>query len=389
MTAGKTEQAMEIAAPHPEIKRDLNYKVMAREIEQKDFFRYFERITAARKIPFDASFELTYNCNLHCCHCYIPRDNKQEVGGRKSEELSYSEVCSILDQLADMGCFHLELTGGEVFTRPDILQILDYAKKKGFYVIVLTNGTLITPYLADQLKDLRINQVDISVYGMVQKTYEATTKVSGSFLKCLQGIKLLLKRDIPICLKMTVTTLNADEFGKVKAFAKDIGVGFQWGYFIFPKIDGSKEPLAFRISPQEAINLEVKNQTSLFQEESAFRKTRNSSNNDNFFHCNAGKNSLGITAYGQIVLCLQYRFPRYDLRRGTLKDGWQELVNYVESLRPATNYQCVYCELREFCQCCPADGWLNESDRNACVPYFRELAAIRSKRMRYGNKSIR
>lgn len=349
-----------------------------KELGSDKFWADLYKKSVQKEVPISGSFELTYQCNLRCQHCYVSIP-------KNSEELSYSEVCSILDQLAEIGCFHLNLTGGEIFTRPDLVKVLEYAKKKGFYVILLTNGTLITPEIADCLKELNINKVDISLYGMSETTYESVTQVPGSFQKCLEGIELLRRRNIPMCLKITVLTLNMEEFVQVKAFAEKLKVRFQWGYFIHPKIDGSKEPLKFRISAEEAINLEIINQPHLFDEERNRREKKEvSSRRDSFFYCNAGRNSLAITPYGELNLCLEHHFPGYDLRKGSLSEGWKELVNYVKSAEPGKNYQCKDCDLEEFCQWCPAEGWLERGDRSACVPYFKKLAQLRSERMENG-----
>jgi radical SAM protein with 4Fe4S-binding SPASM domain len=345
-----------------------------RQIKEDQFWNYFYKRTTQKGIPFRASFELTYQCNLSCCHCYITRDDSKK-------ELSYEEICSVLDQLAEMGCFHLDLTGGEIFTRADILKILEYAKKKGFYLILLTNGTLITPNVADYLKDLGINQVDISLYGITKKTYKSITRVPGSFQRCFQGINLLHDRKIPICIKMTVMNLNIGEFDDVKNFAKKLKVPFRYGYFIHPKINCSKEPLEFRLSSKEGIELEKRNHPYLFEEEKRSKKEKEtSSKREGLFYCNAGKNSFAITPYGEMNLCLEYHFPGYDLRKGSLSKGWKELVNYVKSAKPDKNYECGNCELQEFCQWCPAVGLLEEGDRNACNPYYKELATMKRKK---------
>jgi len=342
-----------------------------KEIESHVFWENLSKKAEAAKIPFKASFELTYNCNLRCRHCYVVQNSRRK-------ELSYDEVCFILDQLAREGCFHLNITGGEPLTRPDFSEILTYAKKKGFYLILLTNGTLVTPEIADCLKDSRINQVDISLYGMTEDTYESITQVPGSFQRCLQGINLLHDRNIPIFLKMTVMNLNIEEFDDVKNFAKRLEVPFRYGYFVHPKSDGSKEPLAFRLSPEEGIKLEMINHPHLFEQKKGIEKgNRAASRNNGLFYCNAGRNSLAITPYGELNICLEYHFPKYDLRRGNIAQGWKELVNYVKSTRPTAACGCGNCELVEFCQWCPAEGYLNEGDKNTCVPYFKELARIK------------
>lgn len=351
-------------------------------IKAKKFWKDLYEKSAQKEIPLKASFELTYQCNLRCLHCYIPRTINPKPKAQNSKELSYCEVCPILDQLADLGCFHLNLTGGESLTRPDFFKILTYARRKGFYAILLTNATLITPRIADNLKDLDINQVDISLYGITPQTYEKITRIPGSFTRCLKGIQLLRQRNINISIKMMVMTFNLAEFARVRAFAKNLGVRFQWGYLINPRIDGSKEPLRYRISPETAIDLELRYRPHLSEEEKTpLEKKRLPFEKVGFFYCNAGKNSLTMTPYGEMNLCLEYRFPQYDLRRGSVRESWKELVNYVKSIKASSTYQCGDCEVKQFCQWCPAVGWLEEGDRGACSSYYRELARIRRDRI--------
>ncbi len=90
----------------------------------------------SNNIPLKVVIELTTRCNLRCCHCYVEP---------KSEDmLSTSEVKDLLDQLAAEGCMYLVMTGGEILERPDLLEILRYARAKQFALELKTNGSLTT-----------------------------------------------------------------------------------------------------------------------------------------------------------------------------------------------------------------------------------------------------
>lgn len=341
------------------------------EVKKEKFWSSFYKKTAGQKIPFEASFELTYRCNLRCRHCYIvPDPHKQE--------LNTNEVIFILDQLAEAGCLQLYLTGGEIFTREDIFKILKVARNKGFNITLSTNGTLINSEAADRIKELGLIWLEISLYGITKETYQAVTQIPGSFKQCLKGIGLLKKRDIPLWLKMTVMRQNVEEFDQIKAFADELGVGFRYGGHIHSRIDGSRIPLSFCLSPEECINLEMKN-LNPFEEEKRPKKTPTTKRR--FFYCNAGRNSLAITAYGEMNLCISYRLPQYNLREESLYSSWKKLVNFVKLTQPGQNYKCHDCDLFEFCSWCPADGWLEERDLSACIPYFRRLAELRRERI--------
>ena len=351
---------------------------MLSEIRQVKFWDEFQEKTAGKRIPFRASLELTYGCNLRCCHCSIDQGSVE-----RKRELTTEEVYSILDQLADLGCFQLILTDGEIFIRKDVFEILTYARKKGFYIIILTNGTLITPEVADYIRDLGINRVELSSYGVTAKTFESITQVQGSFDRWQKSINLLKERNIPFLLKMIVMTLNKNEVSQVKRLAEKLGVKFICGYILIPSFDGSQDNLTFRLSAREAIHLERENSPRLFEWEEG--KSESLPHRKEFFYCSAGRNSLAITSYGELIPCLELRVPKCNLRKESLLSCWKKLANYVKSFKPSKTYQCGDCDLRKFCNWCPSQAWLEMKDINACIPYFKELAELRRERVKKGN----
>ena len=164
---------------------------MPRPIEvlsKESFWSRLAEKAAANRVPFEAMIELTYGCNLRCVHCFNP--THQAKG-----ELATRQITAILDQLAEVGCFQVGFTGGEIFTRRDVFEILAYAKTKGFAVTVLTNATLITPERADRLKAIRPHSIEISIYGATRETYERVTRIPGSFQHFLTGVQLLRERE--------------------------------------------------------------------------------------------------------------------------------------------------------------------------------------------------
>ncbi len=346
-----------------------------KNIKEQIFWRDLYSRTHEKNIPFKAQFELTYKCNLKCCHCNI-------IPELRREELTTEEAYSILDQLAKAGCLEISFTGGEPLTRPDIFEILTYSKKKGFYVTLLTNGTLVRPGVADKLRDINIDKIEISFYSVTSQTFDKITGVRGSFHRCLGGIKLLKKGNIPIVLKMPVMTLNLKEFDRVKELAREQGILFRYNHIIMPNFDGSPGPLLYRLSPKETVDLEIANYPFADSEKESVQKdSKPIIRKDRFFYCSAGRNSLAINPYGELNLCLDFHFPRYDLKKGDLLSGWKVLVDYVAGAKPGESYQCRDCEFRDFCCWCPVQGWAEIRDLSACVPYFKESAKLRAERL--------
>src|SRR5207344_1613779 len=71
-------------------------------------------------IPLGVQLDLTYRCNERCVHCYLDHDDHGE--------LTSAEITSLLDQLAGAGVFFLTISGGEIFLRPDLFDILAHAR---------------------------------------------------------------------------------------------------------------------------------------------------------------------------------------------------------------------------------------------------------------------
>lgn len=163
----------------------------------------------AQRVPVSGSVEITQRCNLRCAHCYnsLPLSDKEAW----RNELTYDEHCRILDEITAAGCLWLLYTGGEIFVRKDFLDIYTYAKKKGLIISLFTNGTLITPKVADYLVRWRPFSIEITLYGRTRETYERVTGIPGSYERCMQGIKLLMERDLPLKLKTMAITINKHE----------------------------------------------------------------------------------------------------------------------------------------------------------------------------------
>lgn len=345
-------------------------------------------------LPLTAMFELTYKCNLRCRHCYVVPDmhNGLRDGGLR-RELDTRQVFNILDQLAEAGCLNIGFTGGEPFVREDIIDILEYARKKAFNIIVFTNGTLITPQMANILKGLNINKVDISFHTTHKDTFDWLTKVKGTYKKVLRSVRLLKERGVDIYLKTTAMTINRDDLINIKHLAKKIGVHFRWGLEITPGWHGKKENLKFRLKSEEIFELQKNMQENAEIEydkldilkkkdielgialKNRMRK-RYRIDHQRLFRCGAGRSEMVINPYGEMRICFDILSPAYQILKGNLNEGWRILSDYVKSASPGSNYRCHRCKLAPYCNTCPARRWLECGDLSTCSPYHKKMAKL-------------
>src|SRR6188472_3885750 len=190
----------------------------------------------AAGLPLSGTIEVTRRCPLTCAHCYnnLPMADREAA----QRELSYDEHCRLLDQISDAGCLWLLYTGGEIFARRDFIDIYSYARRRGLLITLFTNGTIITPAIADRLVEERPFAIEITLYGRTRETYERLTGIPGSFDRCMRGIRLLKERGLPLKLKTVAVTINRHEIHDMERFAEEeLGVPLKFDGMINARID--------------------------------------------------------------------------------------------------------------------------------------------------------
>lgn len=347
------------------------------EVEYEEFGRRLQEKAKAKRIPILGSMEVTARCNLNCVHCYInlPAGDRQA----KENELSYDEFCQIIDQIVDEGCLWLLLTGGEPLVRPDFLDIYTYAKKKGLIVTIFTNGTLITQRIADFLAEWRPASVGITLYGRTKETYERVTRVPRSYERCMRGVDLLLQHRIPVRLKTVAMTLNYHELWDMQAYAEDLGLQFRFDAMIHGRLDGSKQALCVRLSPQEVVDLDLsdaKRRKAL--QEACQRPWAPPADPERLYYCGAGLFAFHVDPYGQLSVCIISRHSQYALRQGGFAEGWRDPLRHVHMQRRSREVGCRTCVLHRMCSQCPAQSQLEHGDDETPVEFICEVTHLRA-----------
>ena len=350
----------------------MEHRPKIQEISQAQFWSSLGQKAAEQRVPFDASLELTYGCNLRCVHCYNPTHKAQG-------EIMTEQFYAVLDQLADEGCLRIAFTGGETLTRRDCFEIFTYAKQKGFAIILYTNATMISPDAADRIEALAPQTVEVSIYGATQETYERVTRIPGSFPLFLRGVCLLRQRNVPLLIKMPVMTLNQHEVVQARALVQGWGIKFVYCTEIFPRVDGSREPLQYRVAPDEVIRIDsAMVGARRWRAEGGGERQESCAAGNGLFTCKCGKNALAVTPYGRMNLCVSLPTPQYDLRTGTVAEGWKSLVDLVDraNAAPGEAYECPQCSVQRHCRQGPMNAWLETRTLESCLPYFKELATL-------------
>lgn len=324
-----------------------------------------------KKFPLRAMFELTYRCNFNCVYCYIPcQERRKNSEERRQKELNTKQVFSILEQLRDMGCFYLGFTGGEIFLRKDIFDIFWFAKRLGVNIIILTNGSLINEKEAEELRRLSLNKVDITLHSMNKDNFENITQAKGSFEKVMKAINLLHRRNIPLGLKNCLLKENKDDLEEVMIFSKRLNAVARLGAGVVSRLDGSLEPI------QHSVDADLAYQPAPLKPEFSLEpcSVKHTGQKRKVFRCGVGTESLTINPKGEIKICLEIDYPKFNIAKLGLKKAWQELNRIIGLIEQGDNFKCRKCQLYRYCSSCPARSWAFDGTFTSCAPHYKDLA---------------
>jgi AdoMet-dependent heme synthase len=334
--------------------------------------------------PLSVHFDLTYRCNERCVHCYLDHDDHGE--------LTTAECLAVMEDLARAGTLFLTFSGGEIFLRPDLYEILGAARRLHFDVSLKTNALLVTKERAAQLREFSVRRVQISVYSDIPEVHDAITKVRGSLERTLAAIPLLLEEGLQVKLACPLMRENLLAYRGVMALADKIGIPYVLDLTITPMMDGSEAPLAHRVpvssllpvlrdpalhaskpqpTPQAALAAKdypqpIGSAVSSGLESSAYQD----------LPCSAGHNSCYISPYGDVYPCVQLPQAAGNLRSKRFSEIWYHApqLERLRGIRESHLPVCSRCEIRSYCERCPGLALMEGGDLLGAYERACELA---------------
>jgi len=306
----------------------------------------------ALNVPLSVHLDVTYRCNERCEHCYLEHDDKGEM--------TITEIADLLGQLAEAGVFFLTISGGEPLMRRDFFQILSCARALLFNVKLKTNGVMIREMEAQRIRELGVEQVQISVYSHRDEIHDAITKLPGSLKKTLRAIAFLKSRGLKVSIANVLMQPNLLDAPHVQRLAKEMGVGYTLDPTITPMINGDTAVLKMR-APREALR-------------QAFRDPALVGNVNDFcsppvpaddsalgeLPCSAGHTSCYISPYGDLYPCVQFPLPSGNVRHQKFIDIWRnsDELNDVRRISARDLPTCSSCAHVASCTRCPGLAYM-------------------------------
>lgn len=310
-------------------------------------------------IPLSVHLDLTYRCNERCVHCYLDHDDHGEM--------TLAEIKDLIDQLAEAGVFFLILSGGEIFLRRDLFDIIEHARARSFSVKLKTNGVMIRKAKAERIAALGVESVQISVYSHKAEVHDAITKLPGSFRRTIEGARLLRANGVKVSFSNVLMKHNADDYPEVRALAKAIGADCTVDPTITPMMDGERSTLDLNI---DATALErLMRDTALVGDVEAFCTPPAGplAEEDALetLPCSAAHTACYVSPYGDVYPCVQFPLMCGNVRQTPFQEIWRDSpeLKDVRSITVSDLSGCSTCVHGGSCSRCPGLAYLEGNMR--------------------------
>lgn len=191
---------------------------------EQDLAYYFSEVLEKPLAkPLWIYLSLSHKCTYRCQMCGV-------VNILQGHELSVPAVKNIFDVIAGWGWdLTVVLTGGEIFLRNDIFEIIQYGAAKGLKIEAVSNGALITKELADKIISSGLKNIAISLDGAKEETHD-TIRQKGAFNKAISAIQNLVESKLKsgsgpqISVWVTIMRENVSELFDIIPLVKEAGV---------------------------------------------------------------------------------------------------------------------------------------------------------------------
>ena len=329
-----------------------------------------------RLYPSNAVWEITFLCNMRCLHCGT------SAGEKREDELTTEEALKLIDDLAELGCEFLTLSGGEPLLRKDWRELAGRLKERKIKLGLVTNGWCVNQRVVSDFKEIGFGMVGVSFDG-TQKTHDMIRRTPGSYEKAYQALRLIKESDQNVCALTQVSRLNLEELEDIYQDLLRIKIPLwriQMTTFtgrMCEMRDGTMGPedmpeLArkiLKIRNENKIRIDVGENIGYYGE-----LGQELWMGYPYLGCYAGCRVIGIESNGNIKGCLSMpeECVEGNIRKRALKDIWEDmsLFSYNRQFSPdkAEGF-CKDCPHLRFCRCGCATTALGASGNRFNNPY--------------------
>lgn len=305
--------------------------------------------------PSLISWNLTKKCNLRCPHCYM------EAGRPDEYELSTEECLGLIDELKALGTEMLILTGGEPLLRKDIYDIASYASSQGIWVVMGTNGVLITDKVAQKMIECGVQGVGISIDSIDAEKHNGFRGGPKAWEYSVRALEICQAHGLQVLVQTTVMEENYQEIPRLLDFAREKGA---WSFNLYFLVQTGRGQTMNDLSAEktdamlsELVEVQDQYRPMLVRSKCApqFKQIAYAKGKGGLESggCMAGTQYGRITPNGDVTPCPYMTVVAGNVREQSFTEIWQTSP-VLQQLRDVKQLKgrCGSCEFNELCGGC-------------------------------------
>nr|WP_304955822.1 radical SAM protein [uncultured Acetatifactor sp.] len=308
----------------------------------RDFKQRLMKESEEKKVLLSANVEITSICNFKCPHCY---NENVERGYMPLESFQ-----RIMNELKNLGCVYLTITGGEPLLHPQFEEIYKRTHKAGFIVSLFSNGYIIDNYL-ELLSRYKPYEVDISLYGIDDESYLINTGIING-KKVINNLELLEKKGITFSLKTVVTRNLLPYIEQMRLIAHTHNATFRLDAYVYLSPLQAKN--VERLTAKEIAELLLKSNEYVELERKALIE-RSSCIGEQLYNCRPGENNIFITWDENVKMC-PFGSEEHSCNIKGGKSSIEDARRYLQKigeLKWPKDKKCINCKYLTTCRKCP------------------------------------
>jgi mycofactocin radical SAM maturase len=298
--------------------------------------------------PICLTWELTYACNLACTHCL------SSSGRRDPKELSTDEAKALIDEIAEMQIFYINVGGGEPMIRHDFFELVEYAVSQHVGVKFSTNGTRIDRAAARRLAGIDYLDVQISIDGADALTSDRI-RGAGSYVAARRAMDYLMEENFgQFKISAVMTRQSIEQLSEFERLAKSYGAELRLTR-LRPSGRGVEtwNELHPTLEQNRRLYRWLKERPNVLTGDSFFHLSALGSPLDGLNLCGAGRVVCLIDPIGDVYACpfvIHNEFHAGNVRSAGLATVWRDSDLFRSLREPGNPGACASCGSYDACR---------------------------------------
>jgi radical SAM protein with 4Fe4S-binding SPASM domain len=310
--------------------------------------------------------DVLYQCDLDCAHCYLDK---------KSVPLHPTSFwLDVIDQAAEAGALAMTFSGGEIFLRRDIFELIARARQHGLLVTLKSHAGQVQDSFVERLVELGVTRVSVSYYSTDPAIHDAITRVPGSHARTLDAMTRLARTPVVVEATCIVMKPNLGCYRAVAEQCEALGFGIDLQAYLRVAQSGARFPQDLALDPADLVAFYA------FRSEPS-RRTAGCGVQGHGLpweeerNCHAGHSGLYVDPKGRVSPCVNWPMFVADLAAG---DRLAEVhdrdprILAIKASRKGERADCRDCGVKEACFFCPGQAWQETGDPHRATQYHCE-----------------